>query len=251
MIFLLLMSALLLATTPVDAVSKISLHKSRRNTQYRRSKGGHQPFLCQPIASDSIGAGEVQISTPEAKNPIELLQGLNIQKEEERIKTGGKPTVGRSNRSNKTDTVTSTTQQQEEEQRRQLQQQQSLDRDKYKDKQWSKPTPKTTGLANIYWRAVDVEDLRTHPYFSSLPPSSDVFVTNASEYSLFRQDSWQWGALHSGRLTTARAAACIGFYESESAKILKVPRSLSGHSKAVHAREHLQEQAPENWDFFE
>jgi hypothetical protein len=213
MLFLSLMSALLLATTPVDAVSKISLHRSRRNTQYRRSKGGHQPFLCQPIASDSFGAGEVQISIPETKkNPIELLQDLNSQKEGERIKAGGKPNAGRSNRSNvsKNDAVTSTTQQQEEEQRKQLQQQQSLDRDKYKDKQWSKPTPKTNSLANIYWRAVDVEDLRTHPYFNSLPLPSDVFVKNASEYSLFRQDSWQWGALHSGRLTTARAAACIG-----------------------------------------
>lgn len=39
MLFLLLMSALLLATTPVDGVSKVSLNRNRRNTQYRRSKG--------------------------------------------------------------------------------------------------------------------------------------------------------------------------------------------------------------------
>ena len=61
----------------------------------------------------------------------------------------------------------------------------------------------------------------------------DVFASNAEEYSLFRQDSWQWGALHAGRLTTARAAACLGFYELDSAKVLKVPRSLSGHSKVL------------------
>jgi hypothetical protein len=65
----------------------------------------------------------------------------------------------------------------------------------------------------------------------SLPLPEDVLATNAAEYSLFRQDSWQWGALHEGRLTTARAAACMGFYEQESARLLKVPRSLSGHSK--------------------
>jgi hypothetical protein len=68
----------------------------------------------------------------------------------------------------------------------------------------------------------------------SLPLPEDVFASNAVEYSLFRQDSWQWGALHEGRLTTARAAACLGFYEQESARILKVPRSLSGHSKVLH-----------------
>lgn len=143
------------------------------------------------------------------KNPIEMLQGLNIQtleREEERIRAGGKLAAGRINRGNvsKNETGESNTSQQEEDQRKQLQQQQSLDRDRFKDKQWSKPAFKTTGLANIYWRAVDVEDLRTHPYFNSLPPPSEVFVTNASEFSLFRQDSWQWGALHSGRLTTAR-----------------------------------------------
>ena len=68
---------------------------------------------------------------------------------------------------------------------------------------------------------------------TSLPLPDDVCALNAAEYSLFRQDSWQWGALHAGRLTTARAAACLGFYERESANILKVPRSLSGHSKVV------------------
>ena len=67
----------------------------------------------------------------------------------------------------------------------------------------------------------------------SLPMPDDVFASNAKEYSLFRQDSWQWGALHAGRLTTARAAACLGFYELDSAKVLKVPRSLSGHSKVL------------------
>ena len=67
----------------------------------------------------------------------------------------------------------------------------------------------------------------------SLPMPDDVYASNAEEYSLFRQDSWQWGALHAGRLTTARAAACLGFYELDSAKVLKVPRSLSGHSKVL------------------
>ena len=69
--------------------------------------------------------------------------------------------------------------------------------------------------------------------YLSLPSPEDVLASNPAEYSLFRQDSWQWGALHEGRLTTARAAACLGFYEQESARLLKVPRSLSGHSKVI------------------
>ena len=69
----------------------------------------------------------------------------------------------------------------------------------------------------------------------SLPLPDDVFASTPSEYSLFRQDSWQWGALHAGRLTTARAASCLGFYEQHAARVLKVPRSLSGHSKVIAA----------------
>ena len=51
----------------------------------------------------------------------------------------------------------------------------------------------------------------------------------------FRQDSWQWDALHAGRLTTSKAASCLGFYEEHAGKKLGVPRSLRGHMKALNA----------------
>ena len=37
---------------------------------------------------------------------------------------------------------------------------------------------------------------------------------------------------------------CLGFYEQSASKILGIPRSLCGHSKALHAWEFLLEPAP-------
>jgi hypothetical protein len=45
--------------------------------------------------------------------------------------------------------------------------------------------------------------------------------------------------LHSGRLTTSNFAAVCGLYEPASARALGVPRSLSGHSKAMRAYDYL------------
>ena len=96
---------------------------------------------------------------------------------------------------------------------------------------------------------MDVEDLRSHPLFLPLPRPDEVFATTPADFALFRQSTWQWDALHAGRLTTSRAAACLGLYEEGSAKVLGVPRSLSGHGKALHAWQFLCEPAPADWAF--
>ena len=174
-----------------------------------------------------------------------------------------------------------------------------------------------TTRANILWRAVDMDDLRAHPLYDrtpshvlthylllifpypslshfslynrydALPEPSQVCATTPAMFAQFRQGSWQWDALHAGRLTTARAAACLGkpptmqprllsisphslaprlichhhhhviiiitiippprgqgFYEPSASKTLGIPRSLCGHSKALHAWEFLLERAP-------
>jgi hypothetical protein len=82
-----------------------------------------------------------------------------------------------------------------------------------------------------------------------LPLPETVYAASPADFQRFRQSSWQWDALHTGRLTTSRAAACLGFYETSSAKKLNIPKSLSGHSKAVHAWNFLREEAPRDFNF--
>jgi len=72
----------------------------------------------------------------------------------------------------------------------------------------SSPPPLITGdYPDVYWRAIDMEDLRCHPCFDPLPhPSTIGMIHDAKDLSLFRQSSWQWDALHQARLTTSRLA---------------------------------------------
>jgi hypothetical protein len=104
---------------------------------------------------------------------------------------------------------------------------------------------------NIDWQAITMEDLRAHPLYGELPHPLEVDLGELGTLSAgytdpaslgkrmmlqqFRQDSWQWDALHAGRLTTSKAASCLGFYEERAGKKLGVPRSLRGHMKALNA----------------
>ena len=101
----------------------------------------------------------------------------------------------------------------------------------------------TGSVANVHWRAIPMEDLRLHPNFKALPLTSDVELNSEHDYAQFRQDSIQWDLLHAGRLTTSKAAACLGLYEPFSAKVLGVPRGLTSHSRAVGAWRQLQSDA--------
>jgi len=95
--------------------------------------------------------------------------------------------------------------------------------------------------ANVYWRCISMEDLRLHPLYIPLPPSNTVNITSVESLSLFRQDSLEWSLLHRGRLTTSKAAACLGLYEPTAAELLNVPRSLTSHHRVLSAFYELQE----------
>jgi len=104
--------------------------------------------------------------------------------------------------------------------------------------------------ANVHWRAVPMSDLRKHPHFSALPHPNDLRVGSSYKtLGMYRQDTWQWDALHSGRLTTSRLSCCLGFYEVNAAIVLGVPRSLQGHSRALSAWQELKSKPPSDWTF--
>ena len=100
--------------------------------------------------------------------------------------------------------------------------------------------------ANVYWRSVKMDDLRQHPLFEPLPTPETVSITSSESLQLFRQDSIQWSLLHKGRLTTSKAGACLGLYETESAEFLRVPRSLIGHQRVLSAFDELKDE-PIDW----
>ena len=100
------------------------------------------------------------------------------------------------------------------------------------------------GRPNVTWLSVPEDDLRAHPQFIPLPPPRCVAgLQSWRTVADFRQDSWQWGALHAGRLTTSRAAGALGILEPRAAAFLGVPRGLRGSYKARHALRHLSEQS--------
>jgi len=94
-------------------------------------------------------------------------------------------------------------------------------------------------LPNMMWRAVSMEDLRLHPHFVGLPEPEQVTIESPMDYRKFRQGSKEWSLLHDGRLTTSRMAPILGIYEPTAQSKLGVPRSLSGHHKAMDAYLHL------------
>ncbi|CAJ1959495.1 unnamed protein product [Cylindrotheca closterium] len=89
---------------------------------------------------------------------------------------------------------------------------------------------------DVYWRCVPMDHLREHPNFVPLPlPESIDCIPKLEDIRQFRQESWQWDAVHEGRCTTSQAVAALGFLEPEAGKILGVPRSwLRGGMGAYH-----------------
>lgn len=108
----------------------------------------------------------------------------------------------------------------------------------------SAPTPPETKRrpprANLRWLAVSEEHLREHPHYEALPSRLDS-LESWSECARFRQSSVQWDMMHVGRLTTSRAAGCLGVLEPAAARRLGVPKGLSGHHKAKDAYYHLRQ----------
>jgi hypothetical protein len=89
------------------------------------------------------------------------------------------------------------------------------------------------------------EHLRAHPLFVPLPREGDgglgddVPFRTPADVRRVPQHTSLWDALHTRRLTTSRLAAVLGFFEPAAAACLGVPKSLTGHGKAVAAAQHL------------
>jgi hypothetical protein len=94
-------------------------------------------------------------------------------------------------------------------------------------------------VANVHWRAISQEHLRSHPLYRALPLPQELVISSMSTYSLYRQGTWVWDILHNGRLTTSRLACSLGFYEPLCAGHLDIPKSLQGHHRTVTAWQQL------------
>jgi hypothetical protein len=71
-----------------------------------------------------------------------------------------------------------------------------------------------------------MDHLREHPQFIPLPqPDTIQSLDSLEDVRQFRQDSWQWDALHAGRCTTSQAVAALGFLGPKAGAVLRVPRS--------------------------
>ncbi len=92
--------------------------------------------------------------------------------------------------------------------------------------------------ANVMWRAIPMDDLRRHPLYIPLHEAGPEIISSTKDVSKFRQSSYQWNILHTGRLTTSLVAGSLGLLESKASTQLDVPKSLRG-SQAVQAIYHL------------
>lgn len=95
---------------------------------------------------------------------------------------------------------------------------------------------KTGNIPDVNWRSISMNHLRAHPNFQPLPPPSHITHLPTREHvRYFRQDSWQWDYLHTGRCTTSQASSALGFLEYKCATYLGIPKSLQrGGSGAFH-----------------
>ena len=101
----------------------------------------------------------------------------------------------------------------------------------------SKKPARSGNLPDIYWRSIPLDDLRHHPQFESLPlPETIRKLESLDDIRLFRQESWQWDAVHEGRCTTSQAVAALGFLEPETGRRLGVPRSWQRGGQGAYHR---------------
>lgn len=113
----------------------------------------------------------------------------------------------------------------------------------------SSPRRNKGNVPNVEWRAVSWDHLREHPLYVALPEPEVLMphLESPAQYPLFRQDSWQWDALHQGRLTTSSVSGVLGFHEPQSALIISLPRSLTSSGKAASARAKLLDAPPASY----
>ena len=179
------MSALLLSTqTPPASGFPGCAPNRNRKMQYGKSKTKFQPFVSKPLSADASSASsggnkesirsannfnEPSVGTEDGitrvkvyesassneKNPVQVLAELN------RLRIESNPSPPVSAQSADISSTKKTTPPNPPPSSQQKEQQQEPAK-----KSWQKAKPNgSNGLANIYWRAVDVDDLRTHPFF--------------------------------------------------------------------------------------
>ena len=104
--------------------------------------------------------------------------------------------------------------------------------------------PRTGNLPDVHWRAISMSHLRSHPNFQPLPPPSMIETLPTKEdVRYFRQESWQWDYLHTGRCTTSQSSAALGFLEPKAATFLGIPKSLQ--RGGVGAWNRLRQEVPD------
>ena len=116
----------------------------------------------------------IEAGDTEPMNPIQVLQEINKNRRENTAEKIPSPypslssfeneRVGTSEPPNIKFNDLSLQQQQQQQQQSQVQPPQQR-KPALTNRSWQKPKT-SSGLANIYWRAVDVDDLRDHPYFN-------------------------------------------------------------------------------------
>ena len=179
----------------VQATDGLSQPPRSRKMLYGKSKIAFQPFVIKPddpvdrstgrrrersrgtaafantLQNDVAHAAEDESTSSKMHessglNPIQALEKLNKQREEKSISES--PNLSASKISSEigrialADTPITSISKPQLPQQQQQQQQQQRSGSQNRDSRSKKPS---TGLANIYWKAVDVEDLRLHPYF--------------------------------------------------------------------------------------
>ena len=92
----------------------------------------------------------------------------------------------------------------------------------------------TGNIPDVYWRAVPLEHLRRHRDLKLCPTQIQSKSSNLWRmFVLFRQESWQWDALHSGRCTTSQATAALGLLDPEAGSVLGIEVYEGGQSGRI------------------
>ena len=91
---------------------------------------------------------------------------------------------------------------------------------------------------NVYWRSPTFQELRRLPGYRALPPPELVELRCEACAPFFRQDSYEWAALHSGRVTTSALPGVLGMKERISSLKLKLPKGYASHHHALKVRKH-------------
>lgn len=92
-------------------------------------------------------------------------------------------------------------------------------------------------VPNLFWRAVDIDDLRAAENFIALPDESSIRLAGAKSFAYVRQGTEVWDALHDGRLTTGILKAALGFNEEKVNKraLGLGSRGHGGHNAILNA----------------